>query len=314
MIVFGPVPSRRLGRSLGINNIPYKNCSYSCLYCQLGPTANLRHQRGSFYQPEEINTAVLMKLKQASKHGEKIDFLTFVADGEPTLDINLGKTITLLKKTGVKIAVISNASLIENQDVRNNLNRADWVSLKVDTVIEKVWRRLNVPVPDLCFDGILQGIEDFSKSFGGSLVTETMLVKEVNDQPDSLKLLAEFLIELQPVKTYLTIPIRPPARNWVTAPEPETLTLAYQTLNDQLKNVELLIGGEGENFAFTGDIIQDLLSITAVHPLTEAAVRELLRKSQADWQVIRELIERRLLQEISFQGKKFYIRNWRTKG
>ncbi len=313
MIVFGPVPSRRLGRSLGINNIPYKNCSYSCLYCQLGPTANLYHHRGPFYQPEQINIAVLTKLEQACKHGEEIDFLTFVADGEPTLDKNLGKTINLLKKTGVKIAVISNASLIGNDDVQNDLNRADWVSLKVDTVIEEIWRRLNVPVPDLRFNDILRGIKNFSNSFRGFLVTETMLVKNVNDQPDTLNLLADFLTELQSVKTYLTIPIRPPARNWATAPQPETLTLTYQILNERLKNVELLIGSEGENFAFTGDAIQDLLSITAVHPMTEAAVQEFLDKSQSSWQTIQELIERQLLQEILFQGKKFYLRNWHVK-
>jgi wyosine [tRNA(Phe)-imidazoG37] synthetase (radical SAM superfamily) len=313
LITFGPVPSRRLGRSLGINNIPYKNCSYSCLYCQLGPTSNLHHQRIPFYHPEEINIAVLAKLEQAYKYGEKIDFLTFVADGEPTLDINLGETITLLKNTGVKIAVISNASLIGNDNVQDGLNRADWVSLKVDTVIEEIWRRLNVPFPTLRFNDILQGVKNFSKHFSGSLVTETMLVNDVNDQPDSLKLLAGFLTELQAVRTYLTIPIRPPARNWVTAPGPETLTFAYQILSEQLQNVELLIGGEGENFAFTGDIIQDLLSITAVHPMTEAAVREFLAKSQSNWQVIQELIERHLLQEILFQGQKFYLRNWQTK-
>jgi wyosine [tRNA(Phe)-imidazoG37] synthetase (radical SAM superfamily) len=273
----------------------------------------LHHQRIPFYHPEEINIAVLAKLEQTYKYGEKIDFLTFVADGEPTLDINLGETITLLKNTGVKIAVISNASLIGNDNVQDGLNRADWVSLKVDTVIEEIWRRLNVPFPTLRFNDILQGVKNFSKHFSGSLVTETMLVNDVNDQPDSLKLLAGFLTELQAVRTYLTIPIRPPARNWVTAPGPETLTFAYQILSEQLQNVELLIGGEGENFAFTGDIIQDLLSITAVHPMTEAAVREFLAKSQSNWQVIQELIERHLLQEILFQGQKFYLRNWQTK-
>ena len=131
LIIFGPVPSRRLGRSLGINNIPFKNCSYSCIYCQLGPTRNLCHTRGSFYKPEEIRAAVLAKMEQVNNYSEKIDYLTFVADGEPTLDINLGKTIALLKKTGLKIAVISNASLIGNSAVQDDLRDADWVSLKI---------------------------------------------------------------------------------------------------------------------------------------------------------------------------------------
>lgn len=278
MIVFGPVPSRRLGRSLGINNIPYKNCSYSCLYCQLGPTNNLVHKRSSFFAPEEIQAAVLTKIEQANQLHEKIDFLTFVADGEPTLDLNLGKTIALLKKTGIKIAVITNASFIENDDVKADLYNADWVSLKADTVIEDIWRRLNVPVPKLRLKDILKGIIDFSKFYHGNLVTETMLVKDINVQQDSLELLAGFLTELHSAKTYLTVPIRPPARSWVNSPEPETLTLVYQILNESLKNVELLISGEGENFAFTGDVISDLLNITSVHPMTEAAVLEFLRK------------------------------------
>ena len=313
MIIFGPVPSRRLGRSLGINNIPYKNCSYSCIYCQLGPTNNLHQRRTSFYEPQEIYDAVLNKLEQTHQYNEKIDYLTFVADGEPTLDLNLGATISLLKKTGVKIAVISNASLIGIDDVKENLKNADWVSLKVDTVNEKIWRRLNIPSPELHFNAILQGLKYFSKSFNGSLVTETMLVKDINDQQEFLTPLAEFLTELRTVKTYLSIPMRPPARDWVKAPKPETLTLAYQIFNQRLKNVELLIGSEGEDFAFTGDVIQDLLTITSVHPMTEAAVRELLNKSKADWVIVKKLIEMKLLKEILFEGNKYYLRNWITE-
>lgn len=112
MLAFGPIPSRRLGRSLGINNIPSKNCTYSCIYCQLGQTFKKNFERRKFHEPKEILNAVRNKIIKVEELGEKIDYLTFVPDGEPTLDINLGIEIDLLKDLGIKIAVITNSSLI----------------------------------------------------------------------------------------------------------------------------------------------------------------------------------------------------------
>jgi wyosine [tRNA(Phe)-imidazoG37] synthetase (radical SAM superfamily) len=132
MIAFGPVPSRRLGRSLGINNIPPKVCSYSCVYCQLGRTLKMQVERQAFHLPEEILVAVQKKVNSVKAAGESIDYLTFVPDGEPSLDINLGHAIELLRPLGLPIAVITNASLIWREDVRTDLRKADWVSLKVD--------------------------------------------------------------------------------------------------------------------------------------------------------------------------------------
>ncbi|MBC7260626.1 MAG: radical SAM protein, partial [Chloroflexi bacterium] len=127
MIAFGPVPSRRLGRSLGINNIPPKICTYSCVYCQLGRTLNMQIRRQSFYAPDEILWDVRSKVEHVREAGESIDYLTFVPDGEPTLDLHLGRAIELLRSLGIKIAVISNASLIWQEDVREDLMKADWV-------------------------------------------------------------------------------------------------------------------------------------------------------------------------------------------
>ncbi|MFO7742846.1 MAG: radical SAM protein, partial [Anaerolineae bacterium] len=132
MIAFGPVPSRRLGRSLGINNIPPKICTYSCAYCQLGRTIKMEVERRPFYEPEDILRHVQDKVEKSEGAGEAIDYLTFVPDGEPTLDANLGHEIELLQPLGIKIAVISNASLVWREDVREELGQADWVSLKVD--------------------------------------------------------------------------------------------------------------------------------------------------------------------------------------
>ena len=112
MIAFGPVPSRRLGRSLGINNIPAKVCSYSCIYCQLGRTIKISVERRAFYNPEKVFENVRRKVEEAKIRGEKIDYLTFVPDGEPTLDLNLGVEMELLKGMGIPIAVLTNSSLL----------------------------------------------------------------------------------------------------------------------------------------------------------------------------------------------------------
>jgi wyosine [tRNA(Phe)-imidazoG37] synthetase (radical SAM superfamily) len=241
MIAFGPVPSRRLGRSLGINNIPPKICTYACVYCQLGRTLKMQVERQPFYEPAAVFHEVQDKVDKARAAGERIDFLTFVPDGEPTLDLNLGPTIALLKPLGIKIAIITNASLIWRPDVREDLMLADWVSLKVDSVREAAWHRIDRPHGTLRLTAILDDMLGFAQAYERVLVTETMLY-------------------------------------------------------------------EGNAFASTGDVEQDLLSITAVHPMREEAVRALLERARADWAVVDRLIAEDQLVEEEFEDVRFYMR------
>ena len=309
-LAFGPVPSRRLGRSLGINNVPPKVCSYSCVYCQLGRTIKMSAERQEFYRPQELAQAVRERVEELRATGEPVDYLTFVPDGEPTLDINLGREIELLRPLGISIAVICNSSLIWREEVRAELLRADWVSLKVDSTREDVWRRIDRPHGSLTLDSVLEGVEEFASTFGGQLVTETMLVHGVNDQPEQLPEVAQFISELHPSVAYLSIPTRPPAEDWVQPPTEENLNQAYQILSESLDSVEYLIGYEGDAFASTGDVIQDLLSITAVHPLRREAVARLLLSTKADWSAVEELVGQGLLVEAQYAGNVFYARRF----
>ena len=311
MISFGPVPSRRLGRSLGINNIPPKVCTYSCAYCQVGRTTEMQAERRAFYDPEEILTAVQDKVERAKEVWESIDYLTFVPDGEPALDVNLGREIDLLRTLGIKIAVITNASLIGREDVREALMKADWVSLKMDSVREDVWRRINRPHGALRLDAILQGALEFAGEFKGELATETMLVAGVNDGVENMGEVASFLARLQPNFAYLSIPVRPPAEQWVHPPGEQIVNRAYQILSKSVSQAEYLIGYEGNAFAFTGNVEEDLLSITSVHPMREEAVSEFLARASATWAVVRELIEQGQLVETRYEGRTFYIRKIR---
>ena len=193
MIAFGPIPSRRLGRSLGMNHVPAKVCSYACVYCQAGRTTKMTIDRQAFYGPERVLQAVSEKIEQVNAAGEAIDYLSFVPDGEPTLDLDLGRMITALRPLGHKIAVISNSSLVWRGDVRDDLSLADWVSLKVDAIEETVWKRVSRPHPGLRLDAILSGIRAFGEAFKGTLVTETMLVRDTNDNLTHLEGLGAFL-------------------------------------------------------------------------------------------------------------------------
>lgn len=307
-IVFGPVPSRRLGRSLGINNIPPKICTYSCVYCQLGPTLTMAIDRQAYYDQEKVIQAVRDKVSKASVSGEAIDYLTFVPDGEPTLDLNLATEISALHELNIPIAVISNASLIWREDVRDDLMGADWVSLKVDAVQEPTWRQVNRPHGKLKLHMILDGIRDFAEDFEGELATETMLVSGVNDGENNLRETARFLGEIQPKVAYLAIPTRPPAEEWALPAEEDQIHQAYHLFKEQVDQVQLLLGYEGNAFASTGDAEQDLLSITAVHPMREDAVEQLLTKAGRNWDLVEGLIGQDKLVELSYGGRRFFLR------
>jgi wyosine [tRNA(Phe)-imidazoG37] synthetase (radical SAM superfamily) len=308
MIAFGPVPSRRLGRSLGINHIPPKVCTYACVYCQLGRTLQMQANRQTFYQPEHILEAVRDQVHRVRSAGEPIDYLTFVPDGEPTLDLNLGRAIELLRPLGIPIAVITNASLIGRADVRTDLAKADWVSLKVDAVAEKIWRRIDRPHGVLRLDALLEGALEFAAAFSGVLATETMLVAGVNDGAATVREIAGFVARLQPAMAYLAVPTRPPAEAWVRPPGEDVLNRAYQIFSERVDQVEYLIGYEGNAFTFTGNVAEDLLAITAVHPMRQDAVAELLARARAGWPIVHRLVAQGHLVETEYGGHTFFLR------
>jgi len=305
---FGPVPSRRLGRSLGINNIPPKICSYSCVYCQVGRTLDLQIRRQAFRRVEDIVRQVERRIERAQDHGERLDYLAFVPDGEPSLDLNLSREIDLLRPLGVRIAVISNASLLWQSPVRAALDKADWVSLKIDALSEDLWHRINRPHGSLDFRKILKGMTEFSNSFSGELAVETMLIRDLNDSPDELQRIADFTAGVKPAKSYLSVPTRPPAEHWVRPAGEHALNMAHQLLSERHIDAEYLIGYEGNAFAFTGDVQEDLLSITSVHPMREDAVSELLSRARSDWSMVSSLLGDGKLIEVTYEGNRFYTR------
>jgi wyosine [tRNA(Phe)-imidazoG37] synthetase (radical SAM superfamily) len=264
--------------------------------------------RASYYSPNELVLEVKEKIKNAESNNEPIDYLTIVSDGEPTLDINLGTLIDALKPFGVKVAVITNSTLLNLPDVRRDLGKADWVSVKIDTLDETIWRKTDRPHRQIVFDSMLNGIRSFSREYRGRLVSETMLVKDLTDDSGKLIKVAEFIRDIHPSIAYLSIPTRPPAETWVKAPEEQRINGAYQIFSQYGLTTEYLIGYEGNEFAYTGDIEADILSITSVHPMREDAVKEYLKKAKGDFSTIEKMVDENKIIVSEYNNDKFYLR------
>ncbi len=307
-IAFGPVPSRRLGRSLGINHVPTKVCSYACIYCQIGPTTEKIIEPRRFFTPEQIYAEVASQLGKVQALGQLVDYLTFVPDGEPTLDATLGDSIEALKGLSIRIAVITNATLLWREDVRARIGKADLVSVKVDTVAEDLWRRINAPHSDLRLRVVLQGIRDFATGYTGDLITDSMLLAGLNDTDGALVATADFLASIAPQTSYLAVPTRPTTVAGVRGTDVSGLKRAHAVFAARLPRVELLVEEEEGTFAHTGEARADVLAITAVHPMREATVRRLLEVNHAQWSLIETLLSEGALQAVEFEGERFYVR------
>ncbi len=309
--VFGPVPSRRLGKSLGVNNIPFKVCSYSCRYCQLGKGIRMQAERQVFFDPEMLADEVRELLDKTRGTADFPDYVTIVPDGEPTLDINLGVLIDRLKALGVPVAVITNSSLLHMQEVRDELMKADYVSVKADTFSRETWKRLNIPHRTLEIDKIRDGIMTFSGLYWGKLVTETMLVKDINDSHDEINNTAGIVRLINPHTAYISIPTRPPAFSGVMPADEDRVLEAYHAFAQQVENVELLTGYEGNEFSSTDMFREDILAITAVHPMREDAVTELLARSNESEETLEMMIDEELLRRVAYGNHNYYMRRFR---
>jgi wyosine [tRNA(Phe)-imidazoG37] synthetase (radical SAM superfamily) len=308
MITFGPVASRRLGNSLGINNIRPKVCTYSCVYCQVGRTLQMEIEPRHFFEPPEIHARTAQRLAALTSQGGVVDCLTFVPDGEPTLDSRMGEAIEQLRVLGIKIGVITNGSLLWRPEVRQAVAKAQWVSVKVDSVDPRCWRRINRPHSRLRLEEILQGIETFARDFSGELATETMLVAGLNDKPDDIRAVADFLAKIQPARAYLAAPIRPPAEKWVRTPDESVMATAHQLFTEKLAQVEYLLGFEQSCAVVGDDLAEELLGITAVHPLREETVSSLLKGRKNGRQILNELLKSKKLIFVEYEGHRFLVK------
>jgi wyosine [tRNA(Phe)-imidazoG37] synthetase (radical SAM superfamily) len=277
--VYGPVPSRRLGQSLGIDPIPFKTCNWNCVYCQLGRTSPLINERRDFFPPDEIMAEVEAALKA---HGPgKIDWITFVGSGEPTLHASLGAMIRKLKTmTQLPIAVITNGSLLHLAEVREELLVADAVLPTVDAGTDVLYRKINRPAPELDFARFIDGIAQFRKQYRGRLWVEVMLVQGLNDSENALQDLSTVLRRLQPDEVHLNSPTRPPCEPWVKPVDEQALVRAQRILGEVAQIVRPAQG----DFDLKGfdNIVDAIVAVITRHPISEEDLARLLVKWQPE--------------------------------
>jgi wyosine [tRNA(Phe)-imidazoG37] synthetase (radical SAM superfamily) len=205
--IFGPVPSRRLGISLGVDLVTHKICSLDCVYCECGKTTNLTFQRRAYVSFE----AVKAELDHYWEHNEDPDYITLSGSGEPTLNLELGRVISYIKdqKPGVKVAVLTNASLLKDPDVRQELSLADLVVPSLDAVSTAAFARINRPVKGVSVEDIIQGIQAFAREFTGKIWLEIFILPGINDTPQELKALKAVILSIDPEMVQLNTLDRP---------------------------------------------------------------------------------------------------------
>ncbi|MDI9619394.1 MAG: radical SAM protein [Candidatus Nezhaarchaeota archaeon] len=304
-LVFGPVHSRRLGLSLGINNVPYKHCSYSCVYCQLGATTKLTIKRRRFCSVGELVEAVTDALRREVD----VDYVSFVPDGEPTLDADLKLKIRMIReRTSKPVAVLTNASLLWMESVRDSLNEADLVSIKIDAAAEEPWRRVNRPHRSLRLDEVIDGIIRFSDSYSGELITETTLVRGLNDSLWNIEALSGVVAEVKPKAVYIMPPVRPPAEPWVKPPSEEDLAVAHGVISKSVKCEVRLLSSLEPPPPSIDDPLRYLLATLSVHPLEFSYAVELLRRTLSDpLATLKDLEGRGLIRMVDYEGRRFIV-------
>jgi wyosine [tRNA(Phe)-imidazoG37] synthetase (radical SAM superfamily) len=273
--VFGPVPSRRLGQSLGIDPVPLKTCNWNCVYCQLGRTNPFTTKRQYFYK----NEAIISQVQEAlDSHGpEEIDWVTFVGSGETTLHTGLGEMIREVKSmTDIPVAVITNGSLLYLSEVREELSVADAVLPSLDAGNPNLYHKINRPHPELTFERLVNGLVLFRKEYEHNLWVEVMLVKGQNDSEKALKEIAALLEQIQPDEVHIVQPTRPPVELWVAPPDEDVLIRAHAILGKAAKVVMPAAG----TFDLSGDenLLEAIVGIITRHPMRETELIQSLEK------------------------------------
>ena len=303
--VFGPVPSRRLGQSLGVDTIPLKTCNWNCVYCQLGRSVPLAHERRE-YVPRK---AILEELKTAlAAHSPgEIDWLTFVGSGEPTLHNGLGWLITEVKAlTDLPIAVITNGSLLYLPEVRRELQPADAVLPSLDAGSPDLYRRLNRPHPEATFERLIDGLATFRREYTGQLWVEIMLVRDLNDSEEALSSMAAVLQMIRPDEVHINLPTRPPVETWVQPPDEEGLLRARSILGA----IAHIVYPASGSFDLSGSdtLLDALIGIITRHPMQESEIVASLEHWSADEMnsCLTDLKSSGLAQLIERYGKRFW--------
>jgi len=299
--VYGPVPSRRLGFSLGVDIVPYKTCTLDCIYCQLGRTTHKSVERQSFAPREEI----IEEIRKSTSNGHDIDFITFSGSGEPTLNSDIGNLIHEVKKmTSIPIAVLTNGTLLFREDVQKDLMEADIVLPSLDAASQRIFRSINRPRDSLKIETIIDGLKRFREFYKGSIWLEVMLIKGFNDDRAELSRIKKTLTEIKPDKVYLNTVVRPPSEIYAK-PLGRDEMIAVKNFLD--KRCEVIAEFHGQKVGEVQNVEDAIVEMTKRRPVTIVDIANVVGISVANaQQMIKGLKAKGKLKEKQYQGKKYY--------
>ena len=271
--VFGPVSSKRLGQSLGVDLLPPKSCTWNCIYCQLGKTRKFVAERQEFFPREEI----LDEIRQALALNKNLDWITFVGSGETMLYKGIGWLVAEVKKlTNTPVAVITNGSLLSLPEVREELLQADAVLPSLNAGSEALHDQICQPASGLTFQQHVEGLVTFRSEYKGRLWIEVMLLGGINDTDAALNDLANVLVKINPDMVHLVLPTRPAPEQEIRLPSDERLEQAIAILSKVTAVVSPLKGNMDLRNA--PDMLEAITAIVSRHPVQQ---RE-LQKAVAD--------------------------------
>lgn len=300
--IYGPVPSRRLGFSLGVDILPFKTCSLNCIYCQLGPTSQKTTKREECIHPSEV----LREIKKALQSGQRIDYITFSGSGEPTLNSAIGEIIQKIKKmTSIPVAVLTNGTLLARQEVREALLASDLVVPSLDAATQDVFLKINRPHSTLKIEEIIEGLRKFRQEFKGSLWLEVMLVKGVNDSPDHIKKLKQAIIKINPDKIQLNTVIRPPAEKFARPLSLKELEKIKQILGQKYEIIAPF--EKKEQPAVSENIREAIHSLIKRRPVTLSDISSSLGKHKNEIiKHLNALLEEDKVKGVVHKGQRYY--------
>jgi len=267
--VYGPVPSRRLGRSLGIDLVPFKTCTYDCVYCQLGRTTNKTTERKEYVAIEDV----LAEMERKLAIGPDPDFISLAGSGEPTLNDRIGDLIVKIKRlTRIPLAVFTNGSLLWMREVQGALMYADLILPSLDAGDEHLFQCVNRPHEDITFEKVIEGLAEFTERFPGSVWLEVFLLAGVTGIPAEIEKIAALARRIRPNRVQLNTVSRPPAEEFAFAISGEQMERFRKLFSETAEVITESERGESATSSAGGATDTDILSLLSRRPCTVRGV------------------------------------------
>ena len=304
---YGPVPSRRLGFSLGVNLLPKKTCSFDCLYCQLGQSGKKTAKRLSCLKLFKFKE----DLKEIISQNPEINYITISGSGEPTLRKGLDKVIAAIKKitkNKYPVAVITNSSLLYKGEVRDELKKADLIVPSLDAAIEETFSKINRPLKGITLKKIVGGLISLRKEFKGEIWLEIMLIAGINDSKKEIEKFKEIIDKINPDKIQLNLPVRP-AGVKISFPSRKKIERIKKGLGKGSKVVVKFSFKKSGGKAYR-NLKRDIFYFLKVRPATlEDLTRSLTARSKEITKQLVLLLEEKKIKKSRHRGVKYFVTN-----